>query len=112
MSTWTFHPFSPTQEAYEARQFDHASNVKRILQLFKNSSGLRIRGQLILHGTEADYPHNLGSVKFETEDMQSNKFLTIEYQSLAELEDYLKTLQWKESNIHRLVLYKTGFFIK
>ena len=111
MSGWSFHPFDPKKDAYDKRPFIFAKNIQQIHQLLK-ATALQVRGQLILKGVKQDYPNELAKIAYETEDMDFKKFVTIEYNSVNELEEILQTIKYKEEVVSRVVLYQHGYFIK
>ena len=111
MSGWSFHPFDPKKDAYDKRPFTFAKNIQQIHQLL-NASSLQVRGQLILKGSKQDYPNDIGKNGYETDDMDLKQFVTIEYNSANELDEFLQTIKYKEEVVSRIVLYQHGYFIK
>ena len=111
MSGWSFHPFDPKKDAYDKRPFTFAKNIQQIHQLLK-ATALQVRGQLILKGSKQDYPNELGKTAYESEDMDFKQFVTLEYNSADELNEFLQTIKYKEEVISRVVLYQHGYFIK
>jgi hypothetical protein len=109
MASWYFHPFVPTKEAYERKPFSHAKNIRTLLEVIQKNS-IYLRGQLQLKGAKEDYPEEFGGRnKYESED---KKILTIEYNNIMELKEFLKTIEYNEEKIERVNLYGMGFFLK
>jgi len=109
MTTWHFHPFLPTKEAYETRPFQRAKNIYDLIGLLEQTS-FYLRGQLQVKGTKTDYPEEFtGKQNYESEDKQ---LYTIQYNSTKELKYFLKKIEYKEEKIERINLFGKGFFLK
>jgi hypothetical protein len=106
---WEFHPVNPTKNEYEKRMFKSATSLKHILTQM-NDKHMQMRGQLVLKGSKAMYPKELGVLKFEFEGSDGT-YLYIDYNNCYELHQFLLSIEYKEECVNKIIIYDSGFFI-
>ena len=106
MNSWKFYPMLATKEAFDNRIFDNALDLRKVLKTMDDST-LPITGQILLKGKKESYPKH--TILFESHDGSG---VYIEYDTLLDLKEILKTIHFKEELVERIIIYKHGFFIK
>jgi len=109
MSSWTFHPIKPTKEAYEQKQFENAKHIHHILALLSTLPPYQVRGQLVLKGTQKDYPDEFKVLGHNALD---SSHVYVQFRHMNDLKCLLQKIEFKEAKISRIFLYTFGFFLK
>ena len=103
--SWSYIPYSPTADAWNARPFKNQYKLQDVMQCLREHIP-RCQGQLVFRTD--DIPKHMKENVMEVEGRYY-----VPYNHMNELYEFMEYIKWNEKkNLDKVVIYRTGYFIQ